>query len=238
MKYQRILLKLSGEALSGTKTHGLDPSRLEMYAHEINELSDKHVQVGIVIGGGNIFRGLQGTRQGIHRIQGDYMGMLATVINGMALQDALESAGVRTAHLTAFPAGPVSEIMSGNKAINHMEEGRVVIISGGTGNPFFTTDTAAALRAAETGAQVLMKGTRVNGIFDKDPEKYPDARKFNHIDFNEAIRLKLGIMDLTAFTFCMENRIPILVFDMNQPGNLLRAVTGESVGTLVSPETA
>lgn len=234
MKYKRILLKLSGEALMGNKTHGIDPERLKLYANQIGNIVKEGVQVAIVIGGGNIFRGLQGTAEGMDRVQGDYMGMLATVINSLALQAALKEIGLKANLLSGIAIDPVAEKMSGPKAIEYLEEGKAVIISGGTGNPYFTTDTASALRAVEIKADVLLKGTRVDGVYSADPEKVPDAVKYDTITFDEAYNQKLKIMDLTAFTLCKENNLPILVFDMNTQGNLEKVVKGEKVGTLVS----
>jgi uridylate kinase len=234
MKYKRILLKLSGEALMGEKQYGIDPQRLADYASEIKTVVDQNIQVAIVIGGGNIFRGLQGSTDGMDRVQGDYMGMLATVINSMALQSALEKAGVAAALLTGFQIGPVSELMSRRKAIQYLEQGKVVIIGGGTGNPYFTTDTASALRGIEIMADVYLKGTRVDGVYTADPEKDPTATKYDNITFDDAYEKQLRIMDLTAFTMCKENNLPIIVFDMNTKGNLLKVVKGEPVGTLVN----
>lgn len=218
----------------GQKQYGIDPDRLSDYANEIKTVVDQKVQVAIVIGGGNIFRGLQGSTEGMDRVQGDYMGMLATVINSMALQAALEKTGVQTALLTGFQIGPVSELMSRRKANQYLEEGKVVIIGGGTGNPYFTTDTASALRGIEIMADVYLKGTRVDGVYTADPEKDPTATKYETITFDEAYEKQLRIMDLTAFTMCKENKLPIIVFDMNSKGNLLRVVSGEAVGTLVN----
>ena len=234
MKYKRILLKLSGEALMGTKQYGIDAERLNDYAGEIAQVSKAGIQTGIVIGGGNIFRGLQGSTEGVDRVQGDYMGMLATVINSLALQGALEKNGVKTALLSGFQIGPVSELMSRKKAINYLEAGKVVIVSGGTGNPYFTTDTASALRGIEIEAEIYLKGTRVDGVYSADPEKHPDAEKFTSLTFNEAYDKQLKIMDLTAFTMCRENNLPVYVFDMNKKGNLMKVVKGEDVGTLIS----
>lgn len=233
MKYNRILLKLSGEALMGDKQYGIDTVRLSDYACEIKTIVKKKVQVAIVIGGGNIFRGLQGINEGMDRVQGDYMGMLATVINSMALQSALEKEGVKTKLLSSFPIEPILESMSRIKAIENLNNGKVVIISGGTGNPFFTTDTASALRAVEIKADVILKGTRVDGIYTADPEKDKNAVKYETLSFDEAYEKKLKIMDLTAFTLCRENKLPILVFNMNVPGNLKKVVAGEKIGTLV-----
>ncbi|MBN2173186.1 MAG: UMP kinase [Bacteroidales bacterium] len=234
MRYKRILLKLSGEALMGKRQYGIDPERLHDYAEEIKSLVDAQVQIGIVIGGGNIFRGLQGTSDGMDRVQGDYMGMLATVINSLALQAELETMGVKTAILAGFQIGPVAELMSRRKAIEYLEQGRVVFISGGTGNPYFTTDTASVLRGVEIRADVFLKGTRVDGIYTADPEKHPDALKFDRITFEEAYQKNLKIMDLTAFTMCRENNLPVVVFNMNEKGNLMKVVKGDDIGTLVS----
>lgn len=233
MKYKRILLKLSGEALMGEKQYGIDSERLGMYANEVKQLVDKGVQVGIVIGGGNIFRGLSGTAEGFDRVQGDYMGMLATVINSMALQSALENLNIKTQLLSGIEIDPICKAMSRKRAIENLEKGKVVIISGGTGNPFFTTDTASALRAIEIKADVILKGTRVDGIYTADPEKDKTATKFESITFDEAYEKGLNIMDLTAFTLCKENKIPIIVFNMNVVGNLKRISEGENIGTIV-----
>jgi uridylate kinase len=233
MKYKRILLKLSGESLMGSQQFGIDPRRLEDYAREIGEVVEMGTQVAIVIGGGNIYRGLQGSTEGMDRVQGDYMGMLATVINSMALQAALEKSGVPAALLAGFQIGPVSELMSRRKAITYLEEGKVVIIAGGTGNPYFTTDTASALRGIEVKADVYLKGTRVDGVYTADPEKDSTATKYETLSFDEAYEKQLRIMDLTAFTMCRENDLPIVVFDMNIPGNLVKVVNGEAIGTLV-----
>lgn len=234
MQYKRILLKLSGEALMGNKQYGIDPVQLEDYAREIKSAVDKNVQIAIVIGGGNIFRGLQGASEGMDRIQGDYMGMLATVINSMALQSAIEKKGVKTKLFSGIAVDPVAELMSGRKAIQQLEEGKVVIISGGTGNPFFTTDTASALRAVEINADVILKGTRVDGVYSADPEKDKNAIKYDKLTFDEAYNKNLKIMDLTAFTLCKENNIPILVFDMNVKGNLIKVLDGKNIGTIVT----
>jgi uridylate kinase len=233
MKYNRVLLKLSGEALMGEQQYGIDPKRLNTYAAEIKEVVEKGVQVAIVIGGGNIFRGMQGAAQGMDRVQGDYMGMLATVINSMSIQGALEGIGVSTRLLGGLAIDPIAEAMSRKRAQEYMAEGKVVIISGGTGNPFFTTDTASALRAVEIEADIILKGTRVDGVYTADPEKDPSATKYETLSFSEAYEKKLSIMDLTAFTLCQENNLPIYVFDMNKPGNLLKVVEGLSIGTLV-----
>lgn len=233
MKYSRVLLKLSGEALMGNQQYGIDPERLNDYAEEIAEAS-KQAQIAIVIGGGNIFRGLQGASKGMDRIQGDYMGMLATVINSMALQSTLQSKGVKTALLSGVYIDRIADSMSSAKAIRLLEEGNVVIIGGGSGNPFFTTDTASALRAVEVRADIILKGTRVDGIYTADPEKDPTATKFDHITYDEAYNKNLKVMDLTAFTLCKENNMPMYVFDMNTKGNLLKVLNGEQIGTLVT----
>ncbi len=233
MKYNRILLKLSGEALMGSKQYGIDPDRLYVYAKEVKSIVKENVEVAIVIGGGNIFRGLQGISQGIDRVQGDYMGMLATIINSMALQSAFEKIDLKTKLLSGIAVEPIAESMSRRKAINYLKEGYVVIISGGTGSPFFTTDTASALRAVEIKADVILKGTRVNGVYNDDPEKNKDAVKYETIKFDEVYKKGLKVMDLTAFTLCNENKLPIIVFNMNVPGNLKRVVSGEKVGTLI-----
>ncbi len=234
MKYKRILLKLSGEALMGNQQYGIDPQRLSDYVEEIKLVVDKGVQIAIVMGGGNIFRGLQGAAQGFDRVQGDYMGMLATVINSMALQGELEKNGIKTKLLSGIPIDPIAESMSRSKAIEYLELGKVVIISGGTGNPFFTTDTAAVLRAVEIKADLVLKGTRVDGVYTADPEKDPKAKKYKTITFNEVYQNNLNIMDMTAITMCRENELPILVFNMNKKGNLLHLLEGEEIGTLVS----
>ncbi|MDX2002297.1 MAG: UMP kinase [Chitinophagales bacterium] len=234
MKYKRILLKLSGESLMGNKQYGIDPARLTQYAREIKKVVDERVEIAIVIGGGNIFRGLQAADNGIERAQGDYMGMLATVINGMALQSALEAEGVYTRLMSAIKMEQICEIYIRRRAMRHLEKGRVVIFGAGTGNPYFTTDTAASLRAIEIEADVILKGTRVDGIYTADPEKDPTATRFDSISFDDAYSRDLSIMDLTAFTLCKENSLPIIVFDMNKEGNLMRIVEGESIGTLVS----
>ncbi len=233
MKYKKILLKLSGEALMGEQQFGVDPKRLEQYSKEIKSAFDTGVKIAIVIGGGNIYRGLSGASQGMDRVQGDYMGMLATVINSMALQGALEKVGLSTKLLGGLEIDPISERMSRKRANEYMDQGKIVIISGGTGNPFFTTDTASALRAIEIEADIILKGTRVDGVYDKDPEKYIDAIKYETITFKEAYEKKLAIMDLTSFTLCEENNLPIYVFDMNKESELSKVVAGERVGTLV-----
>lgn len=233
MKYQRILLKLSGESLQGEQNYGIDSNTLLYFAQEIKKVHEQNIQIGIVIGGGNIFRGLQGVGKGFDRVQGDYMGMLATSINSIALQSALESIGVKTEHFSGLAIDPICKKMSRQRAISSLEEGHVVIISGGTGNPYFTTDSGAALRGIEINADVILKGTRVDGIYTADPEKDPTATKFDNITFDQAYDMNLNIMDLTAFTLCKENNLPILVFDMNTPGNLSKVISGEKIGTLV-----
>jgi uridylate kinase len=232
--FKRILLKLSGEALEGNQGYGIDPVRLADYAEEIKTVVEAGVQVAVVIGGGNIFRGLQGTGAGMDRVQGDYMGMLATVINSMALQAALEKNGLGVTLLSGLAIEPICEAMSRRKAIEHLNKGRVVVIAAGTGNPYFTTDSASALRAIEIQADAILKGTRVDGIYTADPEKDPTAVKYTSLTFDEAYEKGLKIMDLTAFTLCRENRMPIVVFDMNQRGNLLKLVCGGNIGTVVS----
>jgi len=233
IKYKRILLKLSGEALMGADAYGISTDVLNSYARQIKEVTDLGVEVGIVIGGGNIFRGLKGCSMGFDRVKGDQMGMLATVINSLALQSAIEGIGGKARVLTATKMEPVGELYSKDKAIQVLSEGNACIIAGGTGNPFFTTDTASVLRAVEINANILLKGTRVDGVYSADPEKDPSAQRFESITFTEAYDKKLKIMDLTAFTLCSENNLPILVFDMNTPGNLKKAVFGDKVGTLV-----
>lgn len=234
IKYKRILLKLSGESLMGTSGYGIDPERLNEYAEQIKELQEAGAQVGIVIGGGNIFRGLSGVTSGFDRVKGDQMGMLATVINSLALQSALTNLNVKSVVYTAVRMEPVGELYSRDKVVDNLQRGTVAILSGGTGNPFFTTDTASALRAVEIGAEIILKGTRVDGVYTADPEKDPKATKFKHITFNEVIKRELNVMDQTAFTMCKENNVPIYVFDMNTSGNLLKVVQGEEIGTLVS----
>lgn len=233
MKYKRVLLKLSGESLMGNKQFGIDTDRVMQYAEQIKAAVDAKVQVAIVIGGGNIFRGIQATANGIDRVQGDYMGMLATVINSMALQSGLEKLGVYTRLLTAIEMKEIAEPFIKRRAVRHLEKGRVVIFGAGTGNPYFTTDTAAALRATEIEADVILKGTRVDGIYDSDPEKNPKAKRYEKITFGEVLKKKLNVMDMTAFTLCQENHIPIIVFDMNKVGNLKKILNGKNVGTTV-----
>lgn len=232
-KFKRILLKLSGEALMADMPAGIDTNRLMDYAKQIKEAAATGVKIGIVIGGGNIFRGLKGVDKGFDRIKGDYMGMLATVINGLAIQSALESLGVKSRVLTAISMEPVGERYSKSKLEEAFERGEIVIFTFGTGNPFFTTDTASSLRAVEMNADVLLKGTRVDGVYTADPEKDPSAVKFDDITFTEAYNRGLNVMDLTSITMCRENNLPIIVFDMNKQGNLLRLVNGEKIGTLV-----
>ncbi len=232
-KYKRILLKLSGESLMGEKSFGFDTSVLSQYAQDIKSITELGVQVAIVIGGGNIYRGMNEAETGIERAHGDYMGMLATVINGMALQAALEKVGIYTRLQSAIKMEQIAEPYIRRRAIRHLEKSRVVIFGAGTGNPYFTTDTAGSLRAIEIKADVIMKGTRVDGIYSADPEKDPSATKYNVMSYDECISKKLNVMDMTAFTLCMENDLPIVVFDMNKKGNLRRVVTGEKVGTLV-----
>lgn len=233
MHYKRILLKLSGEALMGDRAHGIDPDRLAAYANEIKNVVNKGVQIAIVIGGGNIFRGVAGASNGMDRVQGDYMGMLATIINGLALQSALEDAGVQTRLQTALKIEAVAEPYIKRRAVRHLEKGRVVIFGAGTGNPFFTTDSAAVLRAIEVDADVILKGTRVDGVYDADPEKDVNATKFDNISFKDVLQKGLKVMDSTAFTLSQENDLPIVVFDMNTPGNLEQVVAGAQIGTTV-----
>ncbi len=233
MQYRRILLKLSGESLAGSQSYGIDAARLNDYADEIGQVVKRGVQVAIVIGGGNIFRGMSGTSRGFDRVKGDQMGMLATVINSLALQSALAANGCPARVFTSIRMEPVGEYYAKEKAVDALAQGQVAIIAGGTGNPYFTTDTASALRGTEIEADVLLKGTRVDGVYDADPEKVPGAVKFEKISFEEVYRLGLKVMDLTATTFCLENRLPVIVFNMDQKGNLLRLLSGEPVGTLV-----
>jgi uridylate kinase len=232
--YKRILLKLSGESLMGDKGYGLDPDVITTYAEYIKEIVALGVEVAIVIGGGNIYRGMNESQTGIERAHGDYMGMLATVINGMAMQAMLEKLGVYTRLQSAIKMEQIAEPYIRRRAIRHLEKHRVVIFGAGTGNPYFTTDTAGSLRAIEINADVILKGTRVNGIYTADPEKDPTATKYEQVSFKECIDKNLRVMDMTAFTLCMENKLPIIVFDMNEPGNLKRVVMGEKIGTLVS----
>lgn len=234
MQYKRVLLKLSGEALMGDRQYGIDPNRLKEYAKEIKEVTDKGIELAIVIGGGNIFRGVSGASNGMDRVQGDHMGMLATCINGLALQSALEDEGVYTRLQTAIQIKEIAEPYIKRKAIRHLEKGRVVIFGAGTGNPYFTTDTAAVLRAIEINADAILKGTRVDGIYNADPEKDTSAVKFNTITFKDVISKGLKVMDMTAFTLSEENKLPIIVFDMNTNGNLLKLISGEQIGTIVN----
>lgn len=233
MKYKRVLLKLSGEALMGEKEFGIDHNRLKEYAQQIKDVVDDGVELGIVIGGGNIFRGIQGEKGGIERTQADYMGMLATMINSMALQSALEAEGLETRLQSAITMKQIAEPFIKRKAVRHLEKGRVVIFGAGTGSPYFTTDSAASLRAIEIDANVILKGTRVDGIYTADPEKDPTATKYNNITFDEVFKNGIQVMDMTAFTLCKENNLPIIVFDMNTPGNLRKVIVGEAIGTLV-----
>ena len=234
MKYKRILLKLSGEALMGDRQYGIDPDRLAEYAQDIKTITDKGVEVAIVIGGGNIFRGVAGASKGMDRVQGDHMGMLATVINGLALQGALEDADIPTRLQTAIQINEVAEPFIRRRAMRHLEKGRVVIFGGGTGNPYFTTDSAAVLRAIEIEADVILKGTRVDGIYNVDPEKDSNAIKFDTISFDEVLRKGLKVMDTTAFTLSQENELPIIVFDMNKKGNLYKVIEGAKIGSEVN----
>ena len=234
MPYKRILLKLSGEALMGDRQYGIDPKRIADYAQEIKAVVEKGIEVAIVIGGGNIFRGLAAASNGMDRVQGDHMGMLATVINGLALQSALEEIAVQTRLQSAIQINEVAEPFIRRRAMRHLEKGRVVIFGGGTGNPYFTTDSAAVLRAIEIEADVIIKGTRVDGIYTADPEKDANATKFDNISFHEVLSKALKVMDTTAFTLSQENELPIIVFDMNKKGNLLKIVSGEAIGTVVN----
>jgi uridylate kinase len=234
MKYRRVLLKLSGESLMGGQQYGIDPEQLNYYATEIADAVSQGAIVGIVIGGGNIFRGLQGTDKGVDRVQGDYMGMLATIINSMALRDRLKATGIEAELLSGLVIDGLTEKATRSRTRKAFDAGKVVIFAGGTGNPFFTTDTAAALRAAEMEAEVLLKGTRVDGIYTTDPEKDPNAQRFDQLTFDEAIQKGYKILDITAFTMCQENRIPIIVFDINQRGNLKKVLEGKGICTLVA----
>jgi len=235
MKFKRVLLKLSGEALMGkTKTSSIDHEVLEQYSKEIKAAQEQDVEIAIVIGGGNIFRGGQAEALGIDRVQGDYMGMLGTLINGMALQSALERHGVFTRLMAGIRMEQVCEPFIRRRAIRHLEQGRIVIFGAGIGNPYFTTDSTASLRAIEIQAEVVLKGTRVDGVYTQDPEKFPNAKRYDKLSFQEAYEKNLNIMDMTAFTLCMENKLPIIVFDMNKPGNFQRVLKGEQAGTLIS----
>ena len=233
MKYKRILLKLSGESLLGDQGYGIDIKKVESYARQINEIAKMGIQVGIVIGGGNIFRGLSGSSKGFDRVKGDSMGMLATVINGLALSSALDNENCKNVVLTAIRMEPIGEFYSKSKAVNYLENGYITIFSGGTGNPFFTTDTGSSLRAIEIEADVMLKGTRVNGIYTADPEKDPKAIKFDKITYDEIHNKGLKVMDLTATTMCKENNLPILVFNMDEEGNLKKIIEGKNIGTIV-----
>ena len=234
MKYRRVLLKLSGEALMGEQQYGIDPKRIQEYAEDIKAVMDKGLEMAIVIGGGNIFRGMKGVGQGMDRVQGDHMGMLATVINALALQSGLEGVGVETRVQSAIKINEVAEPFIRRRAMRHLEKGRVVIYAGGTGNPYFTTDSAAVLRAIEVKADVILKGTRVDGIYTADPEKDKTAKKFDSLSFEDVLSKGLKVMDTTAFTLSQENELPIVVFDMNTRGNLMKIVTGENIGTEVN----
>ena len=233
MKYKRILLKLSGESLMGEQEYGISPEMLSQYATEIKQAKELGAEIAVVIGGGNIFRGLQGAAKGMDRVQGDYMGMMATIINSMALQAELEQQGLKTELLSGLAIEPICKETSRRRMISALEEGKIVIIAGGTGNPYFTTDTASTLRAIEMKADVILKGTRVDGVYTSDPEKDPTATKYSSLTYDEALSKKLKIMDLTAFALCQENRMPIYVFDMNTQGNLQKVVKGEHIGTIV-----
>ncbi|MBC6367135.1 UMP kinase [Algoriphagus sp. AK58] len=234
MKYKRILLKLSGEALMGEKKYGIDPARLQQYADEIKKVKEMGVEIAIVIGGGNIFRGVQAEKSGIDRVQGDYMGMLATLINAMALQSALEQNGMYTRLMSGIKIESVCEPFIRRRAIRHLEKGRIVIFGAGIGNPYFTTDSTAALRAIEIESDVVLKGTRVDGVYTADPEKDASATKYQNISFDEVYKKNLNVMDMTAFTLCQENNLPIIVFDMNKEGNLSKLVQGQEIGTLIT----
>ncbi len=233
MKYKRILLKLSGEALMGDKNHGIDPTILKNYADEIHEVAKAGIRLGIVIGGGNIFRGGAGVSEGIDRVKGDYMGMLATVINGLALQGAVAATGTKVRVFSAIRMEPVTEFYSKERVMEALDKDEVVIFTAGTGNPYFTTDTASSLRAVEMEADVMLKGTRVDGVYSADPEKDPHAVRYDEITFDEALQKKLNVMDMTAFALCRDNDLPVVVFNMNTRGNLLRFISGEKIGTLV-----
>lgn len=234
LRFRRILLKLSGESLMGSHSYGIDPAVLRQFAQEVQSVHAMGVQIGLVIGGGNIFRGVQAAQNGIDKVSGDHMGMLATLINAIGLQNALEAEGVPTRLQSAIQVAQIAEPFIRRRALRHLEKGRVVLFGAGTGNPYFTTDTAAALRAIEIEAECVIKGTRVDGIYDSDPEKNPAAKRFSRLSYTDVIERKLGVMDMTAITLCQENRLPILVFDMNTPGNLHRLVMGEDVATMVS----
>lgn len=234
MKYKRVLLKLSGEALMGDKEFGIDNKQLKHYAEQIKEITELGVELSIVIGGGNIFRGVQAEEGGMDRTHGDYMGMLATMINAMALQSALENYGINSRLLSAIEMKEIAEPYIRRRAVRHLEKGRVVIFGAGTGNPYFTTDSAASLRAIEINAEVIIKGTKVDGIYNRDPHKFADAVKYDNISFDEVYSNGLNVMDMTAFTLCKENNLPIIVFDINTKGNLKRIIEGEAIGTIVA----
>jgi uridylate kinase len=234
MTYKRVLLKLSGEALMGKQQYGIDADRLNQYSTEIREVKDLGVEIAIVIGGGNIFRGVEAEKSGIDRVQGDYMGMLATVINGMALQSNFEKHGMYTRLMSGIKMDQVCEPFIKRRAVRHLEKGRVVIFGAGIGNPYFTTDSTASLRAIELQADVVLKGTRVDGVYTADPEKDPTATRYKNVSYKEVYEKGLNIMDMTAFTLCQENKLPIIVFDMNKPGNLLKVIKGEEAGTLIN----
>ena len=233
MKYNRILLKLSGEALMGKKNYGIDSTLLKKYSQQIKEIHNKGIEIAIVIGGGNIYRGIESEKSGIYRVQGDYMGMLATLINSMALQSHLEKLNCDTRLMSGFNVDQVCEPFIRRRAIRHLEKKRIVIFGAGLGKPYFTTDSTASLRAIEIEANIVLKGTRVDGVYDSDPEKFKNAKKFNEISFNEVYEKNLSIMDMTAFTLCKENNLPIIVFDMNKPKNLIKLIEGKKIGTLI-----
>jgi uridylate kinase len=238
VRYRRILLKLSGEALLGSRSYGVDPAFCAFVARQVAEVQRLGVEVGIVVGGGNIFRGLAAAAKGMDRATGDYIGMLATVMNGLALQDALERAGIQTRVMTAIGMNEVAEPYIRRRAVRHLEKGRVVIFAAGTGNPYFTTDTAAALRAVEIGAEVLLKATKVDGVYDADPMIHPAAHRYDHLEYSDLLADRLQVLDATAVTLCMENDLPIIVFDLNQPDNVTRVVLGEPVGTVISSSSS
>ena len=234
MRYKRVLLKLSGEILAGDDGFGIDPSKASYLANEIKSIYDLNISIGLIIGAGNIFRGMEAASRGMDRVTGDYLGMLATIMNAISVQDALEKVGCETRTLSAIDVKQISEPYIRRRAIRHIEKGRIVIVAGGTGNPFFTTDSAAALRATELGAEIVIKGTKVNGIYDKDPERYNNAKKYSKIKFDKVLKDNLRVMDLTAITLCKENNLPIQVFDIKIPGALKQIILGEHIGTLVS----
>ena len=234
LRYKRVLLKLSGEILAGDEGFGIDPSKASYLANQIKSIYDLNISIGLIIGAGNIFRGMEAASRGMDRVTGDYLGMLATIMNAISVQDALEKVGCETRTLSAIDVKQISEPYIRRRAIRHIEKGRIVIVAGGTGNPFFTTDSAAALRATELGAEIVIKGTKVNGIYDKDPEKYNKAKKYSKITFDKVLKNNLRVMDLTAITLCKENNLPIQVFDIKIPGALKQIILGEHIGTLVS----